>query len=45
MSSKVGLSLRVGRGRVKCWGCNTHSEKPVSILCVIENRGGFGAEN
>lgn len=36
MSSKVGLNLRVGRGRVKY---NTHT------LCVIENRGGFGAGN
>lgn len=36
MSSKVGLNLRVGRGRVKC---DTHT------LCMIENRGGFGAGN
>lgn len=39
MSSKVELSLRGEMGKAKCWGCNTHSKKPVSIFCVMGTRG------
>lgn len=45
MSSKAGLHLRQGTGEGRCWVCNTHLEKPVSILYMMGTRGGLGARN